>query len=83
MPTTLILILAALSGMTNRYKRSDVLIRSFAVSLLFYSFQANAEPVQAWIAGSYVNVRETSLKNAPVLDRLTINTPVMLGAVHK
>lgn len=55
-----------------------MLIRSFAVSLLFYSFQANAEPVQAWIAGSYVNVRETSLKNAPVLDRLTINTPVML-----
>lgn len=55
-------------------------IALFGTLALSTTAAKGAEPVPNWIGGSYVNVRETASKTAPILDRLIINTPVTLLA---
>lgn len=49
-----------------------------AILLLIAGVTASAEPLQRYIMGSYVNVREQPSRNAKVVEHLIVNTPVIL-----
>ncbi|MET3133827.1 hypothetical protein AAKU55_004117 [Oxalobacteraceae bacterium GrIS 1.11] len=54
--------------------------RILAILLLAATGGCSQDPTPRWINGSFVNVRASAEKNAPVLERLVINTPVKLHA---
>ena len=55
------------------------MLRTYLILMLFMSStHASADSLERYITGSYVNVRANPTRNATVIDRVIVNTPVTI-----